>query len=89
MIGIHTPEFDFEKSRERVAASIRDHGLKFPVMMDNDYAYWKKLGNRYWPTFYLADKEGNLAGSFYGETHPNTERAQKAEAVIEKLLAAQ
>ena len=66
---------------------MRENGLEFPVMMDNEYAYWKKLGNRYWPTFYVTDKRGRIVGKIHGETHAGTDKARKAEAAIEKLLA--
>ena len=68
-------------------SSTQQHTLKFPVMLDNDYAYWKRLGNRYWPTFYLVNKAGAIEGVVYGETHANTVKAQQAEAKIEALLA--
>ena len=55
VVGIHTPEFDHEADPERVAAKIREFGLQHPVMMDNDFAYWRALNNRYWPTFSLVD----------------------------------
>ena len=48
MIGIHTPEFEFEKARKRVVAAVKKFGITHPVMMDNDYAYWKAIT---WVTF--------------------------------------
>ena len=56
VIGIHSPEFDFEKKRSRVEGAVKKYHLDHPIMMDNDHTYWKALGNRYWPTFYLVDK---------------------------------
>ena len=86
MVAIHTPEFDFEKSRKRVEAAVQRFDLKHPVMMDNDYAYWKALGNSYWPAFYLVNKKGVIVKYFAGEMHAGTDRADVVEEIIESLL---
>ncbi len=88
MIGIHTPEFDFEKKRARVEKAVEKYGLKHPILMDNDYAYWNALGNRYWPTFYLVDRNGAIAARIIGEMHEGEGRAAEVGELIEKLLAA-
>ncbi len=87
VIGIHTPEFEHEKDPERVAAKIKEFDLHHPVMMDNDFAYWRALNNRYWPAFYLVDKQGVIRNVFVGETHAGDRRATQIEAQIETLLA--
>ncbi len=87
MVGIHSPEFDFEKERARVEKAVRRYKLSHPIMMDNDFAYWKALGNRYWPSFYLVDKDGVIARRFTGEMHEGSEDAREAAALIEELLA--
>jgi len=87
ILGVHTPEFDREKSRRAVADAVRDHGLDVPTLLDNDYAYWKALDNAYWPTFYLVDRRGCVRARHVGETHAGSERARRVEAVIEGLLA--
>jgi len=87
VVGIHTPEFEHEKQRAKLAAKIEEFGLDHPVMMDNDHAYWQAIGNRYWPTFYLLDKQGRIRAYFIGETHRGDRRAKAVEAAIEKLLA--
>lgn len=87
VIGIHTPEFEHEKSRDKVLRKTREFDLSHPVMMDNDYAYWRAVGNRYWPTFYLADKSGRIRAHFIGETHAGDRRAQAIEKHIANLLA--
>ncbi|MEL7451356.1 MAG: redoxin family protein [Pseudomonadota bacterium] len=87
VVGIHTPEFRHEHKRANVVAKVAEFGLDHPVMMDNDFSYWKALGNRYWPTFYLADREGRVRGVFIGETHAGDARAKEMEAAIETLLA--
>ena len=87
IVGIHTPEFDHETERENIIAKCEEFKVTHPVMMDNDFAYWKALGNRYWPTFYVADKAGVVQGVFIGETHEGDQRAKQVEKLIEKLLA--
>lgn len=87
VLGIHSPEFDREKSARAVAEAVRSHGLGYPTMLDNDHAYWKALGNRYWPTFYLVDRAGCLRYRVIGEMHAGTERARSVEAMVSELLA--
>ena len=89
VIGIHTPEFEREKVRENVVRKIDEFELKHPSMMDNDFAYWKKIENRYWPTYYLIDKRGFIRHVFIGETHADTDKAQEVETAIRELLAEQ
>lgn len=87
IIGIHSPEFDHEKNTEAVKSKVREFGLGFPVMLDEDFRYWRALGNRYWPSFYLVDKAGRIRAAMYGETHPGTSQARAMEDWIERLLA--
>lgn len=87
VIGVHTPEFRHEKKRANVVAKVAEFELDHPVMMDNDFSYWKALGNRYWPAFYLVDHQGSVRGVFVGETHSGDARAVEIEAAIEALLA--
>ncbi len=67
LIGIHTPEFVFEKSDANVARAVRDHGLTYPVAQDNDFGTWNAFGNRYWPAKYLIDAEGRVRYTHFGE----------------------
>jgi len=67
IIGVHTPEFEFEKNPDNVARAIRDFGLAYPVMQDNDYATWNAYANRYWPAKYLIDKNGVIRYTHFGE----------------------
>ncbi len=67
LLGIHTPEFVFEKSPQNVAAAIQRHGLTYPIAQDNDYATWNAFGNRYWPAKYLIDGEGIIRYTHFGE----------------------
>lgn len=87
VLGVHSPEFEHEHDRKRVEAKVREFKLRHPVMLDNDFSYWRALGNRYWPAFYVIDKQGGLRGSFVGETHAGDARARSVEALIRKLLA--
>ncbi len=86
VIGIHTPEFDREKERENVVKKIEEFELHHPVMMDNDFAYWRALRNKYWPAYYIVDKKGKIRDAFIGETHVGDRRAKKIEKLIAKLL---
>lgn len=87
VLGVHTPELPQEYIRDNVVRKVGEFGLKFPVMIDNDYSYWKAFGNRYWPAFYLVDKQGKVRAAYFGETHPGDLNAQNIEATIAKLLA--
>lgn len=67
VVGIHTPEFAFEKKKENVEEAAEQFGLKFPLVLDNDYATWNAYGNRYWPRKYLIDIHGNIVYDHIGE----------------------
>jgi glutathione peroxidase-family protein len=87
VIGIHSPEFERERDPAAVRSKVQEFGLGHPVMMDNDFAYWKALGNRAWPTFYLVDKKGRIRYRFLGETHAGEPQAIRIERAVEELLA--
>ena len=87
VVGIHTPEFDHEHERHRVAEKIKEFKLEHPVMMDNDYRFWRSMNNRYWPAFYLVDKRGQVRGYYIGETHTGSSKARQIERHIKRLLA--
>lgn len=86
IVGIHTPEFEHEHQRENVVAKMQEFKVTHPVMMDNEFRYWKALNNRYWPTFYIVDKQGDIRGRFIGETHADSARALQMESLISQLL---
>lgn len=67
IIGVHTPEFSFEKSQRNVLRAIEQFGLTYPVALDNDYKTWKAYANNYWPHKYLIDAEGNIRYEQIGE----------------------
>lgn len=87
VVGIHSPEFAHERKRDAVAAKIEEFGLHHPVMLDNDFSYWRALDNRYWPAFYLVDKQGVIRHVHVGETHEGDTRARRIEEQIRVLLA--
>jgi len=87
VIGVHTPEFDHERDRSKVAEKIKEFGLHHPVVIDNDHRYWQAMRNRYWPAFYVVDKQGNIRHHYVGETHEGSQRARIIEQAISQLLA--
>ena len=86
IIGVHTPEFENEKIRENIVAKVEEFKLHHPVMIDNDSSYWRAMNNRYWPAYYILDKQSNVRATFFGETHEGDDRAKKIENVIKQLL---
>jgi len=86
IIGVHTPEFEHEKVRENIEEKIAEFKLKHPTVMDNDFRYWKAMNNRFWPSYYLIDKNGNVRKNFIGETHANTRKAKQIEETIQALI---
>jgi thiol-disulfide isomerase/thioredoxin len=87
VIGVHTPEFDHERVRDNVEEKVAGFRLSHPVMMDNDFSYWRAMKNRYWPAFYLIDKRGRVRARFVGETHAGDRNARAIEAKVSELLA--
>ncbi|MBN0989684.1 redoxin family protein [Amphritea pacifica] len=86
VIGIHTPEFPHERVRANVKAKIDEFELHHPVMMDNNFTYWQMMGNKFWPTFYLIDKQGRVRSIYIGETHAGSTQARAIEGDIRELL---
>jgi len=67
IIGVHTPEFEFEKDAGNVGRAVKDFGITYPVVQDNNYAIWNAYGNQYWPADYLINKEGKIVDTHFGE----------------------
>lgn len=67
VIGVHAPEFEFGKEVANIDRGIRDHGLTYPVAIDNDFAIWRAFGNNAWPAKYLFDDRGRLVKRWLGE----------------------
>jgi thiol-disulfide isomerase/thioredoxin len=67
VIGVHTPEFPFERSAANVQAALRRHGITYPVAQDNDSQTWNAYGNQYWPAQYIVDQNGRIVFHHDGE----------------------
>ncbi len=78
VIGVHTPEFQFEHDTGNVQSAIQRFGIKYPVAQDNDYGTWKAFRNQYWPAEYLIDKDGNVRLAEFGEGKTKYDRTEQA-----------
>lgn len=81
IIGIHSPEFEFEKNVKNVQMAVEKYGITYPVVLDNEWQTWKAFENRYWPRKYIADHEGYIRYDHIGEG-----AYQETEKVIQQLL---
>ena len=81
IIGVHSPEFEFEKSGKNVGLAIADFRLPYPIVQDNDFATWRAYNNRYWPAKYVIDKGGYIRYTHFGEG-----AYDETEKVIQDLL---
>lgn len=81
IVGVHSPEFEFEKSGANVRKAIEQYGIHYPVAQDNNMATWQAWNNRFWPAEYLVDQQGKVVMHHYGEGH-----YQETENAIRKLL---
>ncbi|QNK00513.1 cytochrome c biogenesis protein DipZ [Dyella telluris] len=81
VIGVHAPEFAFEKDPQNVSKAIKDLGVDYPVALDNDYAIWKGFNNEYWPAHYFIDTQGRIRHHHFGEGE-----YEQSEDVIRQLL---
>jgi cytochrome c biogenesis protein CcdA/thiol-disulfide isomerase/thioredoxin len=82
VIGVHAPEFAFEKNIDNVRRATKDLKIDYPVAIDNDYAIWRAFDNQYWPAHYFIDAEGRLRHHHFGEGEYD-----ESEKVIQQLLA--
>ena len=82
VIGVHTPEFTFERNTDNVRWAIKDMNIGFPVAMDNNYAIWRAFDNQYWPALYFVDAKGAIRHHQFGEGN-----YEQSERVIQQLLA--
>ena len=83
LIGVHTPEFPFERDVDSIRVAIEEREIAYPVAVDSDYAIWNAFANRYWPALYVADAEGAIRFHRFGE-----EGYADSERVIQELLDA-
>jgi cytochrome c biogenesis protein CcdA/thiol-disulfide isomerase/thioredoxin len=67
VIGVHAPEFAFERDPDNVRRAVGDLGITYPVAIDDDYAIWRGFANQYWPAHYFIDAEGGIRGHHFGE----------------------
>jgi len=67
VIGVHAPEFAFEKDEANVRRAVKDLGIHYPVAIDNNYALWRAFDNQYWPAHYFIDAQGRIRGHHFGE----------------------
>jgi cytochrome c biogenesis protein CcdA/thiol-disulfide isomerase/thioredoxin len=75
VIGVHAPEFAFEKDAGNVRRAVRDLGVTYPVALDSNYAIWRAFDNQYWPAHYFIDAQGRIRGHHFGEgEYPESER---------------
>ena len=81
VIGVHTPEFTFAQYESNVERGVREFGLTYPIVIDNNREIWTAFANRYWPTKYLLDKDGYLRFGHFGEGG-----YAECEQVIQELL---
>jgi thiol-disulfide isomerase/thioredoxin len=67
IVGVHSPEFQFEKNYDNVKSSVQRFGITYPVVLDSDHGTWNAYGNNYWPRYYLIDTQGNIRYDHIGE----------------------
>ena len=82
IVGVHSPEFDYEKQLGNVKNSVKKWGIEYPVAIDNDFENWNRYRNRYWPARYLVDKRGVVRHTHIGEGG-----YEETRGWIEKLIA--
>jgi hypothetical protein len=82
IVGVHSPEFFWEKPHERVVEASRSLGVRYPVVQDNEFTIWRRFGIRYWPTLVLIDRRGTVRYHHIGEG-----AYEETEARIRSLLA--
>jgi thiol-disulfide isomerase/thioredoxin len=81
VIGVHTPEFEFENDPDNVRSAVATRGIDYPVAIDNDYEIWNAFDNNYWPALYFVDRDGIIRDRHFGEG-----RYEESERLIQKLL---
>jgi hypothetical protein len=81
VVGVHTPEFPFERDADNVVEAAKDMNVEYPIALDPDYAVWQAFGNQYWPAAYIADADGRIRHHQFGEGG-----YEDCERVIQQLL---
>ncbi len=81
VVGVHTPEFGFEKNVDNIRRAMKEMGIEYPVAVDSNYAIWNAFGNEYWPAMYFIDARGGIRHHHFGEGD-----YEQSERVIQRLL---
>ena len=81
IVGVHTPEFGFERDVDNVARAVREMRIEYPVALDSTYAVWRAFGNHYWPALYFGDAEGRIRHHHFGEGE-----YEQSEMILQQLL---
>ncbi len=81
VVGVHTPEFPFERDVDNVRLAVQEMRVEYPVALDSDYAVWEAFSNRYWPAVYIADADGRIRHHHFGEGG-----YEECETIIQRLL---
>jgi hypothetical protein len=84
-VGVHTPEFDFERQRDNVSQAVKDAGILYPVVLDNEYGTWTNYCNHFWPRKYLIDIYGNIVYDHAGEYHYDETERKIQELLQERM----
>jgi thiol-disulfide isomerase/thioredoxin len=84
VVGVHTPEYGFERNLNNLKTAVQRNGITFPVAQDNRYLTWNAYDNQYWPALYLIDKKGDVVYTHFGEGN-----YAQTEGAIQKVLAQQ
>ena len=82
VIGVHTPEFAFERNVENVRRAVQQMRIEYPIVIDNDYSTWRAFDNNYWPALYFIDARGRVRQHHFGEGE-----YERSEITIQRLLA--
>jgi thiol-disulfide isomerase/thioredoxin len=82
VIGVHTPEFEFEKNIDNVRRAVKEMRIEYPIAIDNDYTIWRAFSNQYWPALYFIDARGRLRDRHFGEGE-----YERSEQIIQRLMA--
>ena len=81
VVGVQTPEFEFEGDLDNVGRAIKEMDVRYPVVVDNDYAVWQAFDNHYWPALYFVDAQGRIRHHHFGEGE-----YEESEMVLQMLL---
>lgn len=87
VLGIHSPEFDWERDRDELARVLGEHDVRFPSYVDQSLDYFMALEAPGWPMYYVVDRQTRIRGTWFGEVHEGTGRDRALTGLVERLLA--